>query len=175
MQLQYTPADEAYFWSRVDRNGPIPEHRPDLGPCWVWTGSKLWSGYGTLTFHGRSYRVTRFAYVLAYGSLADDDWVLHHCDYPPCVRPGHLFTGDHAANMADMRKKGRGWRGPRPKMAAERRGTGNPGAKLTDALVIEIRRRVASGERQAHVARDLHISNATLSNVIHRKSWSHIP
>ena len=24
------------FWSKVDKNGPIPSHRPELGPCWIW-------------------------------------------------------------------------------------------------------------------------------------------
>ena len=28
---------EERFWRKVDKNGPIPEHRPELGPCWVWT------------------------------------------------------------------------------------------------------------------------------------------
>lgn len=37
------------FWPKVDLNGPIPEHRPELGPCWVWTGHKLKkSGYGRI-------------------------------------------------------------------------------------------------------------------------------
>src|SRR6478609_5365672 len=35
------------FWKKVDKNGPIPAHRPELGPCWIWTG---WicsgTGYG---------------------------------------------------------------------------------------------------------------------------------
>jgi hypothetical protein len=36
---------EDRFWSYVDKNGPVSEHRPDLGPCWIWTGSKT-LGYG---------------------------------------------------------------------------------------------------------------------------------
>jgi hypothetical protein len=32
-----TQQDIERFWSKVDRNGPVPEHRPELGPCWVWT------------------------------------------------------------------------------------------------------------------------------------------
>src|SRR5438477_8325240 len=23
------------FWKRVDKNGPVPAHRPELGPCWI--------------------------------------------------------------------------------------------------------------------------------------------
>lgn len=29
---------------RTDPDGPIPAHRPDLGPCWLWTGG-LVRGY----------------------------------------------------------------------------------------------------------------------------------
>ena|ERR1700694_1946906 len=27
------------FWLKVNQNGPVPEHRPELGPCWVWTAA----------------------------------------------------------------------------------------------------------------------------------------
>ena len=23
------------FWAKVNKDGPVPEHRPDLGPCWI--------------------------------------------------------------------------------------------------------------------------------------------
>jgi len=36
------------FWSKVDKNGPIPQHKPELGPCWVWTGAKMERGYGCI-------------------------------------------------------------------------------------------------------------------------------
>lgn len=34
------------FDLHVDRNGPVPEHDPSLGPCWLWTGSIHANGYG---------------------------------------------------------------------------------------------------------------------------------
>ena len=41
---------EELFWSKVDKDGPIPEFRPDLGPCWLWTGYvHKDSGYGQVT------------------------------------------------------------------------------------------------------------------------------
>src|SRR5208282_3495744 len=33
-----TEPRERRFWAHVDKNGPVPPHRPALGPCWVWTG-----------------------------------------------------------------------------------------------------------------------------------------
>ena len=35
----YPPVEER-FWPKVDKNGPVPEPHPELGPCWVWTGAK---------------------------------------------------------------------------------------------------------------------------------------
>ena len=34
-------------WAKVNRNGPVPPGRPDLGPCWVWTAARRF-GYGGL-------------------------------------------------------------------------------------------------------------------------------
>ena len=33
------------FYSHVDKDGPVPEHCPELGPCWEWTGSLNQFGY----------------------------------------------------------------------------------------------------------------------------------
>jgi hypothetical protein len=33
------------FWKKVDKNGPVPAHRPELGPCWLWTGALVGRGY----------------------------------------------------------------------------------------------------------------------------------
>lgn len=29
---------EQRFWAKVDKNGPVV--RPELGPCWIWTGNR---------------------------------------------------------------------------------------------------------------------------------------
>src|SRR5690348_8449196 len=40
------PSSLDRFWAKVDKNGPVPEYRPDLGPCWLWTASTRPSGHG---------------------------------------------------------------------------------------------------------------------------------
>jgi len=37
---------EDRFWAKVDKNGPVPAHRPELGPCWIWTAARFKRGYG---------------------------------------------------------------------------------------------------------------------------------
>jgi hypothetical protein len=54
------------------------------------------------------------------------------------------------------------------------RGEGIPHAKLTDATVREIRRRVDAGETQAAVARDVGISVAQMSRIVRGLRWKHV-
>jgi hypothetical protein len=48
-------------------------------------------------------------------------------------------------------------------------------ARLTEATVREMRRRVALGESQAAVARSLGVDSATVNHVIKRRTWRHVP
>ena len=36
----------ARFWAKVNKDGPIPAHHPELGPCWIWTAATDPKGYG---------------------------------------------------------------------------------------------------------------------------------
>jgi hypothetical protein len=126
---------EERFWSRVNKDGPVPAHHPELGPCWVWTAGKFEDGYGAIhTATERRGAVRRPQYAhrvsweLAYGPVPEGFWVLHHCDNPPCVRPAHLFLGTNLDNMQDMAAKQRGLNGIK-----------NHNAKLTDEGVRQLR------------------------------------
>src|ERR1051326_9112222 len=68
------------FWSRVDRNGPIPTHWPELGPCWLWTGQTR-KGYSILDG-----RVAHYFLVMPLPGLT----FVHLCRVRNCVNPDHL-------------------------------------------------------------------------------------
>lgn len=101
------------FWSKVDKNGPVPEHCPELGQCWVWTASYRRDGYGQFGYEGKpSVGAHRVAWIFAEGPIPDGLWVLHHCDNKLCVRRSHLFLGTRTDNIRDMHDKDRHWKGP---------------------------------------------------------------
>lgn len=56
-----------------------------------------------------------------------------------------------------------------------RRGSRHWRAKLTEATVLEIRTRYATGEVSQHkLSVDFGVSTMTIANVIHRKTWTHL-
>lgn len=94
------------FWKRVDIEGPV---HPVHGQCWLWTGDRLKNGYGRLSApRGIESLAHRLAWDLLVGPIPKDLCVLHKCDLPACVNPGHLFLGTNKDNTQDMYAKGRG-------------------------------------------------------------------
>lgn len=81
---------EARFSSKVNQNGPLPEHRPELGQCWMWTGSVKAEGYGQFYLNGGPKYAHRVAYVLAHGPIPDGLQIDHLCRNRACVNPVHL-------------------------------------------------------------------------------------
>ena len=93
------------FWGKVDRQGPVPAHRPDLGRCWLWTGYLGTRGYGTYTLDGAWVLTHRAAYELTVGPVPDGLQLDHLCRNPPCCNPGHLEPVTGAENMRRARRK----------------------------------------------------------------------
>src|SRR6266550_4607552 len=82
------------FWAKVDRDGPLSKYRPDLGPCWIWTGAK--SGergtplYGAFVWDRKTGGAHRFSYEQEHGQIPDGLEPDHLCKNTLCVRPSHL-------------------------------------------------------------------------------------
>jgi hypothetical protein len=113
---------------------------------------------------------------LANGELADAVKVLHNCpcgDTPGCVNPGHLWVGTIADNQRDMVRKGRNKWTRHPEMV---RGAAHPQAVLSDHAVAAIRAAYAAGTAsQDDLARQHNVHQATISRIISRQNWRHLP
>lgn len=88
---------EARYWAHVDKNGPIPERRPDLGQCWIWTGPRT-QDYGRTFLDGRLQGVHRWAYERFVDVIPQGFEIDHLCRTPPCVNPSHLEAVTKAEN-----------------------------------------------------------------------------
>lgn len=91
---------EERFWAKVNKDGPVPDGRPDLGPCWLWTASTVGHGYGQFCpSAARSVRAHRFAYQLLIGPIPGGLELDHLCRVKTCVNPAHLEPVTHAENV----------------------------------------------------------------------------
>ena len=88
---------EQRFWLKVDKNGPPPVYRPDLGPCWLWLGT-LTKGYGHFRVGSRLRYAHRVAYELCVGPIQQDLQSDHLCRVSRCVNPNHLEPVTSAEN-----------------------------------------------------------------------------
>jgi hypothetical protein len=89
------------FWAKVDKNGPVPDDRPDLGPCWVWQNATT-KRYGTIQLGGREcgkILAHRWSYEIANGPIPEGLELDHLCGNPPCVNPAHLEPVTHLVNV----------------------------------------------------------------------------
>jgi len=91
------PKSPERFWSKVDKNGPVPAYRPDLGQCWVWTAGTS-KGYGKF-WDGRRSQAHRFSYEMHRGAIPDGLDLDHLCRVRNCVNPDHLEPVTRAENI----------------------------------------------------------------------------
>lgn len=92
-------ADEK-FWPNVDKQED----------CWIWTGTTLGKGYGSIQPDPSKRRTGahRFSWALHNGRWPNKGKVImHSCDQPLCVNPLHLTEGTQSENLKDCVEKGR--------------------------------------------------------------------
>ena len=84
------------FWANVEKTDG----------CWNWKAPLLWSGYGRIQDKGRMILAHRASWIIHHGR-EPEKLVLHKCDNRKCVRPDHLWEGDHRDNIRDCVQKSR--------------------------------------------------------------------
>lgn len=149
---------ELAFWANVK----IKE-----SGCWDWTAAKRDGRYGTFMLDGKNERTHRASWILTFGKIPQGKWILHKCDRPICVNPGHLFVGTHKDNVDDMVHKGRSARGER---AAR--------TKLNGKIVDFIRRKYERFSRTfgtVALGRKFGVSSQSISAVVTKVNWKYRP
>lgn len=149
---------EERFWRFVERTES----------CWLWTGTKLRAGYGSLSVSNAPpvrALAHRLSWQIHHGEIPDGMHVLHRCDNPSCVRPDHLFLGTHRDNMLDKVSKGR---------ANAPRGERVWGAKLTPEQVREARAAYRAGTRVADLARKYGVSHPSMTKAVRGERWRYV-
>lgn len=91
---------EVRFLRYVDKDGPIPDKRPELGQCWLWTGNIDARGYGRF----RGERAGQYAHHWAYenfvGPVPLGEELDHLCRVHNCVNyEAHLEPVSHKVNV----------------------------------------------------------------------------
>jgi len=156
----YTRKPVAERFAVKTRSGEPPAHRPDLGPCLIWTASFGSSGYGQVRHNGRVKGAHVVAWELENGPVPDGAHVLHRCDIQACVRGAHLFLGTQQSNMRDMWDKRRGATG-------ERHGQ----HRLTVATARAAKQMRADGLSQKRIARILGVSPGCIQRLCDGNTW----
>lgn len=142
------------FWSRVSKTDG----------CWLWTArTQAKRGYGLMWWNGKTTGAHRVSYEIHHGEIHSGSVVMHTCDTPACVNPAHLVVGTHADNQYDKVRKQR-----------QARGSSQGHAKLVESQVLEIRARLAAGERQNHLAREFGVNPCTINDIAKRRWWRHL-
>src|SRR6187399_1075873 len=155
--MKYDAAFRRLFWSRIRKSKKGKR-------CWNWTLSTGENGYGQLAckrYSPTKLATHRVAWELANGRCVPArKHVLHTCDNRRCCRPSHLFLGTNLDNIADCVAKGRTTRGEK-----------HPMVKITRVIARKIRKRVAKGETQAAVAKDVGLDFRTVSQIVTHRRW----
>lgn len=94
---------EERFAAKIDREGPVPLTRPELGCCHLWIGGRSSNGYGAFAWRegGKVHMVGahRFAYELMVGPIPSGFVLDHLCKRHDCVRPSHLEAVTERENL----------------------------------------------------------------------------
>lgn len=165
------------FWAKVEKD-------EGENACWNWIGcrvkTKYGLKYGLFQWKGRLRPAHCVSWEIENGPIPRGLWILHKCDNPPCIRPSHLFKGNHEANMADMVAKNRQARGSKVGYPSHRShenrqmGEKHSFAKLTAEQAQQIPLLRQQSLSQYEIARHFGVSRSTVQQVLRGASWKSV-
>lgn len=133
--------------------------------CWYWIGQVSKSRHPSHVRPkikiGQSPELAyRFSYRHFKSEIPDGLCVLHTCDNPICVNPGHLFLGTKMDNTYDMMAKGR-------KPIGER----HYKTQLTDQQAIDI---ISSNESNKSLCDKFNVAYSVVWSLRKRRTFKHL-
>lgn len=132
--------------------------------CWSWRGGFDEDGYPRFGMRrGTSYSGHVIALELRLDRpLNPGKIACHNCNNSSCVNPTHLYEGTWSSNVEDRERSGR-----------TSRGSSHAGSRLTEGLVVEIRRR-GKIESWTSIAESLGLSVTCVRHAGVGLSWTHV-
>lgn len=128
----------------------------DTDDCIEWPYAHV-KGYGRIG----NYLLTRNVCFANFGEPPTPrSQAAHSCGNPPCINWRHLRWATAIENAADRWSQG-----------TMRTGEALHCSKLTEANVLEVRRRVAAGETQTSLAHEFNVHVPAINRIVHRKRW----
>lgn len=143
--------------------------------CWGWSGTPNADGYCRLGIGGRggrSIQAHRLSYELHVGPIPPGMFVCHRCDNRQCTRPDHLFLGPGPRHLPPRLSGVDHWSNKRPdkRLRGERHGR----AVLTEAAVVDIRRRLRAGESPSAIGREYGVTGTAIYLAGSGVTWAHV-
>ena len=137
---------------------------------WLWTGSKITSGYGFISRKNTGrlslHRYTKIIHdKLPLSTLKNEKlFFMHKCDLPSCVNPEHIEIGNAKLNYDDSVKKRRHSHGSKHGIS-----------KLTESDVREIKKLLRDNKfSHRKIANLFSVSSGTIGAINIKKTWKHI-
>jgi hypothetical protein len=147
--------DYVRFWSKVNKN--------NINGCWEWVGGFDQNGYGSFWINGKHVGAHRISWSIENGEIKAGYHILHTCDNPRCVNPGHLYSGTHQENMKDRNNRNR---------QSFLKGELNGMAKLNKQKVTEIKELLLNGKlKTSEIANRFGVTAAQIRYIKRGKSW----
>ena len=89
--------------AKIDLQGPVPEHRPHLGPCHLWTSALNEDEYPRISHNGRARPAHRLLYALVTGNEVPKGMTIDHvCMVPWCMNLAHFEIVTRRENSLRM-------------------------------------------------------------------------
>ena len=159
---------------RGNSRGPIPMNErlwPKItktDSCWIAKPAANGYPYIWCEKEKRRLKMARVVWILTNGPIPDGMMILHNCHNTLCVKPEHLYMGTRSDNTNDAVRIG-------THFTPFRKRSDYGMSKLTRYQVSTIREMDNLGISQTRLSKEFGVCISTISCIVNRKTWRHLP